>query len=363
MTETMFLPIRPPLATPNRRGFLEIAAMATTALICPGGAAAQAGAWQNLDVTFAGDGGERLAGTLCLPARPARALAPAMLLIAGSGPTDRNGNQAPAHVTNLLLQCAELLASHGVASLRFDKRGVGPRSPPPADPAQQSEFFRFSHYVNDAAGALKALADHPGIDRDRIGILGHSEGGMIALALTQHPDIAVRPATLILASTPGRPADVVIRDQLEGLMEHRHTTPETQAAVLSQEEAITRSLKDRDALPETVPPGLKPLFPVNLTHFWHEQLNFSSETAARGYHGPVLILQGRDDHLVSADKDASALDRALGSRTASEHLLVVVDGVGHSLEVASGGDGVPQLARAAADAIEHWVEQTLKADT
>src|SRR5436309_15501621 len=71
------------------------------------------------EVTFAGAGGLQLHGTLVLPSGT-KGKAPGVLLLSGSGPTDRNGNQLPQIVTDLLKQIAERLAADGYASLRFD---------------------------------------------------------------------------------------------------------------------------------------------------------------------------------------------------------------------------------------------------
>src|SRR3546814_6556905 len=74
-------------------------------------------------VRFAGTGGIALAGTLTLPMDVTKPV-PAVLLLQGSGPTDRDGNQPPALRTDLLRQIADLLAARGIASLRYDKRGM-----------------------------------------------------------------------------------------------------------------------------------------------------------------------------------------------------------------------------------------------
>src|SRR5581483_6115473 len=76
------------------------------------------------EVTFAGAGGTSLAGTLLPPEANVHKRVPALVLVAGSGPTDRDGNQRPAIVTDLLKQFATALAKRGIATLRYDKRGM-----------------------------------------------------------------------------------------------------------------------------------------------------------------------------------------------------------------------------------------------
>src|SRR5688500_9758350 len=77
-----------------------------------------------LEVSFTGAGGLKLNGTVLLPSGGRDQKFPAVLLLPGSGPTDRNGNQPPVLVTDLLKQIADRLAAEGIASLRFDKRSA-----------------------------------------------------------------------------------------------------------------------------------------------------------------------------------------------------------------------------------------------
>ena len=131
----------------------------------------------------AGAGGAPLQGTLVLPARRVGP-GPALLLVQGSGPTDRDGNQPPALTTDLLSQLAGILAGFGIASLRYDKRGMHANAASlPREPAALREFMRFEHVVDDAAAMLAALRKRPEIDPAQAGLFGHSEGGSIGLAL------------------------------------------------------------------------------------------------------------------------------------------------------------------------------------
>ena len=130
-------------------------------------------------ISFQGKDGIPIAGTLVLP-EPANSdrLAPAVLLIQGSGPTDRDGNQPPNLQTDLLRQLADILAGAGIASLRYDKRGMHEnRDSFPKHQNELSDFFSWSAFVDDAHAAFAFLVTHPGIASDRVGVLGHSEGG------------------------------------------------------------------------------------------------------------------------------------------------------------------------------------------
>ena len=132
-----------------------------------------------------------LAATLLMPETPPRALA---LLIAGSGPTDRDGN-GPGLSTDSLKLLAEALAEAGIASLRGDKRGVAGSTEALRDEAE----LRFETYVEDAAAWLAWSEDRlPGPPRV---LVGHSEGALVAtLAAQRQPAQAL----VLLAARPGR---------------------------------------------------------------------------------------------------------------------------------------------------------------
>src|SRR5690606_20762943 len=113
-------------------------------------------------------------GTLLVP--PASGPVPIALLIAGSGPTDRDGNSAilPG-ANNSLKLIAEGLADSGIASRRYDKRGIGESAP--AGPNEVD--LRFDNYVDDAAAWVERLQADPRFSA--ITIIGHSEGSLIGM--------------------------------------------------------------------------------------------------------------------------------------------------------------------------------------
>jgi uncharacterized protein len=138
----------------------------------PDSAASAAPDPNGIEVATAG-----LSGTLRKPANAERP--PVVLLIAGSGPTDRNGNQA-GREPNELRQLADALAERGIASLRYDKRAVG-RSTVPA--SFREDALTIDSFVDDAAAWLTWLEQ-----RGDLGprfVAGHSEGGLIAILLAK----------------------------------------------------------------------------------------------------------------------------------------------------------------------------------
>ncbi|MEU8359318.1 alpha/beta hydrolase [Nonomuraea sp. NPDC048882] len=129
-----------------------------------------------IDMTVTADDGTPLAGTLTLPAGPGPY--PAVLLLHGSGPLDRDGNTRKAAM-NLGRPLADALAAAGIATLRYDRRGTG------ATPGAW-RAAGFTGNRQDAAAALRALSSHPAIRPEAVGVVGHSEGATHAMALAAH---------------------------------------------------------------------------------------------------------------------------------------------------------------------------------
>ena len=139
-----------------------------------------------------------LAGTLLGPESPADRAQPrpAALLISGSGPIDRDSNMRKLRI-DVMGQLARHLAAAGVVSFRYDKRGVGAS-------AGDYQATGFHDNVADAAAALETLRSRPEVDPDRVVVIGHSEGAVIATELAADvPDLA---GTVLLAgmATAGR---------------------------------------------------------------------------------------------------------------------------------------------------------------
>lgn len=309
------------------------------------------------DLAWEGTGGVSLAGTLTRPAGGGPA--PAFLLLAGSGPTDRDGNQPPQLVTDLLKDLAQALAGLGIASLRYDKRGVGAGARLlPREPAALADFARWENFAGDAAAAFRTLARHDGIDAARVGILGHSEGGLIALDLAASG--AVRPAALVLAATPGRPMARVLRDQLGRLGRAQGAPEEVIAAILDENDRILKDLADGGGYPSAIHPGLRGLYPPYLEPFWRSLAALDPAALAARHAGPVLVLAGREDVQVSADRDAGILAAALGaaSDAAGTRRLAVIAGASHNLKAVAGpadpGRAGP-IHREAAAALAGWL--------
>jgi len=151
-------------------------------------------------VTFDADG-TTFHGSLRTPEIPAVAAA---LLLPGSGPTDRNGNQ-PGIASDTLVRLADTLATHGIASLRFDKIGAGETGLGAYTPETVGEYG-FTDQVDHAEAAARLLAERTGVAPTDILVLGHSEGALTALALA---DRGVGDGFALLQPLPMRYLDLL----------------------------------------------------------------------------------------------------------------------------------------------------------
>jgi hypothetical protein len=248
-----------------------------------------------------------LEGTLL---RPAGAAPPVALIIAGSGPTDRNGNQ-PGLVNDHLRHLAAALAAEGIATLRTDKRGVAAS----AAAAPDESALTPQVYARDAAGWLALLDARP--DLGPVSVIGHSEGALIAtLAAQAHPV-----AALVLLAGAGEPADRLIARQLAaaGLPE-----PLQQASA-----AISAALQDGTPLP-AIPPALAPLYRPSVRPYlsaWF-RLDPAAELAQVPAGIPVMIAQGGTDLQVFPDQ----ADRLAAARPDAQVLRIA--GMNHILRPA-----------------------------
>ncbi|GIG87805.1 alpha/beta hydrolase [Plantactinospora endophytica] len=155
---------------------------------------------RDVDMTAIADDGLPLVGTLTLPAGPGPH--PAVLLLHASGRLDRDANTGSRLRMELGPPLATALARDGIATLRYDRRGVGAT-------AGDWRATGFADNRQDAAAALRALAGRPDIRPDAIGVVGHSEGAVHAMALGTRPEVA---AVVLLAGF-ARPGEEALRWQ------------------------------------------------------------------------------------------------------------------------------------------------------
>jgi pimeloyl-ACP methyl ester carboxylesterase len=310
-------------------------------------------------VQFAGSDGAMLAGTLLLPLWSELQKVPGVVLVAGSGPTDRNGNNplVPERI-DLLKLIAELLARAGIASLRYDKRGIGGSTPRPAGPLEvQEQFFAWDNFVGDVAAAHGELLRHDEIKPYATALLGHSEGGLLALAAAKALSAKTmgvrRLHGLVLAATPGRPLADIVRAQISrNALSFADPAERTIAAILST-----------GRVPADLPRDQQVLFPLHAGLFLQSALAFDPTKALKELDLACLIVQGAADRQVVPMADVQPLIDALGQRTAHGE-AVIVPGVSHNLKFITwptdpGFSG--PLAPAVADKLVSWLRPLLGA--
>ncbi len=279
-------------------------AMLMMAVVLAG--AAHAAPATEREVTIGADS-DRLYGSLLTPEawRPG----PAVLIIAGSGPTDRNGDSAMAGVrpANLKL-IAQTLADAGVTSLRYDKRGIAKSAP-----AMKSEAdLRFTDAVDDAATFASLLKIQPGVTC--VILLGHSEGALIAALAAQK----VEACGVIEVAGPGRPFGVVLREQL--------AAQKLPAALAAQMETALTDLEHGRTFANI--PGLEALFRPSVQPYLISEITIDPAKALAAVKAPALILQGDTDLQVSVQ------DARLLAAARPDAKLVIIPGMNHVLKVA-----------------------------
>ncbi|MEV4364090.1 hypothetical protein [Nonomuraea sp. NPDC049625] len=211
------------------------------------------------EVVFTVDGTATY-GTLHVPAHRAGQRLRAALLLPGSGPTDRDGNQ-PRTSPNTLAQVADVLDSDRVATLRFDKYGTGRTGLGAYH--DHPEKLDYPAFVRQAKAAYESLRDQPETDPHALMVVGHSEGAMTALLLggTVHP----RPPGLALLQPQAiRMLDLValqLHAQIAEATRQGQFTPEQQRAIDAAIDAAVTALREhRPVDPTNLPPAIAKLF-------------------------------------------------------------------------------------------------------
>ncbi|MGH9522391.1 MAG: alpha/beta hydrolase family protein [Terriglobales bacterium] len=278
--------------------------MLTLATVYPAHAA------QDVEVSV-GDGMGSLHGSLLMP--DGAASVPAVLMIAGSGPTDRNGNSTIAGVRpNTLKLLAQGLAAQGIGSLRFDKRGIGAS----AGAMTAEGDLRFETYVDDAIAWETFLGAQKRVSC--VTILGHSEGALIgALAAAKTKNIC----GFVSISGAGRSAPDVLAAQLSA---QHGGLPQP---LLGQALAVIATLKKGQTVADP-PPQLSALFRPSAQPYLISWFAYDPVKAIGSVSAPILIVQGTTDLQVSV-ADAKLL--AAGHPGAE---LALLDGVNHVLKSA-----------------------------
>ena len=247
---------------------------------------------------------------------PSKAGAPVILMIPGSGPVDRDGDSPQGLKAASLKLLAEGLAANGIATVRVDKRGMYASAAATPD----ANAVTISGYADDVHSWVSSIRHQTGAKC--VWVLGHSEGGLVALAAGRDgSDIC----GLILVSAAGRPMGAVLSEQLK-------SNP-ANAPILGQAlSAISELEAGRHVDPATLNPVLLPLFRPAVQDFLIDEMALDPAKIIASFHKPVLILQGERDIQVGVE-DARLLKQAN-----PEAKLVLLPDTNHVLKTVASDD-------------------------
>ena len=252
-------------------------------------------------------------GTLELPAKAFPV--PVVLIISGSGPTDRNGNSpALPGSNNSLKQLAAGLAERGIASLRYDKRGIAAS----AKAAGSEQDIRFTDFIDDAKSWIEKLKTDARFST--VTVAGHSEGSLIGMVAAHE---AGADGFVSLEGAGRRPRAVIV-EQLTGQL------PEE---TIAQADTIM-GLMEAGTVPDStykVPPILYALFRPSVRPYMVSWFKYDPAVEISKLTIPVMIVQGTTDVQVS-QKDADAMAAGLPAAK-----VLVVEGMNHVLKEAPPG--------------------------
>jgi hypothetical protein len=317
-----------------------------------------------------------LHGTLTVPG--GEGPHPAVLLISGSGPQDRD-ETIFGHRPFLVL--ADHLSRHGLAVLRYDDRGT-------AESTGTHATATTADFADDATAGFRFLQGRPDIDPDRIALLGHSEGGLIApLVAAAEPDVAA----IVLMAGPGVPGREVLELQQRLILEASGATPEKIATARAhQETALAIATADLDSLTraERLADHMRSAYAALsdeeraavgdadtyvranvrqlLTPWMRWFLEHDPAPVLREVRCPVLAVYGARDVQVDADQNLPAVAAALDAGGNPDHTEVVLPDLNHLMQTARTG-GLDEyamieetLAPAFLDTVTAWLRSRLE---
>lgn len=235
---------------------------------------------------------------------------PIMVIIAGSGPTDKDGNSdVMAGHNDSLKMVAQSLAEQGIASIRYDKRGIGDNR----SLMTKEEDVRLDDFIEDAA----AFADWAKKESrfNKVGIIGHSEGSLVGMVAAKKAETDL----FVSLAGMGRPMDVVLKEQLKEALPE-----ELQQRAFD----ILDQLKAGHAVKD-VPQELAAVFRPSVQPYMMSMMSYDPVDSLKQLSIPILIINGdRDLQVVPAD--AEALHEAK-----PESKLVIVPNMNHVLKDSS----------------------------
>ena len=258
--------------------------------------------------------GGNLGGTLALPKPFKRG--PVVLLIAGSGPTDRNGNNPFGGDNNGLQYLAHHLAAYGVACLRYDKRGIGASK----FVGMPKDSMRFEDYIADAAACIAFLRQDKHFTK--VIVVGHSEGSLIGMMAARG-----RADAFVSIAGAGLPAAELIKEQLQSLSFSELATTSAKLDSLAAGQRV-HVVSDTDAMN----------FPPSVQQYMMSWFSHDPRVEIARLDIPVLLIQGTRD-LQVRESHGRALLAAQPRAT-----LYLIEGMNHVFRIVDSDDRYANLA-------------------
>ena len=276
--------------------------------------------------------GFNLAATITKPPN-ATGPQPALVLIAGSGPTDRDETVAGIPVFG---QIARDLVNAGFIVVRYDKRGIGMSG-------GRAESATIADYAEDARAVVLWLERRKDVDKERIGAVGHSEGASVALLVAGRERDKV--GALALVAGPSTNGSVVVLEQQKLLLSKMPIDDAQRAEKVALQEKINNAVIKGTGWSELPDAARK----VADTPWFYSFLTFDPERAMRDTRQPILIAQGELDTQVLPHHADKLAELARARKTKAEVELVKIPGVNHLMVPAKTGD-VSEYASLGSDA-------------
>ena len=317
--------------------------------------------YQSADVSFRNEkAGITLAGTYTLPADMGPF--PAVVLLTGSGPEDRNETYQ-GHQPFAVL--ADYLTRQGIAVLRFDDRGVG-------QSGGTLKGTTSADYATDAQAALAWLRAQPGIRKNQVGLIGHSQGGTAAIGAAGQ---ASGPDFVVLLAAPGLPGDELIVQQSLALARLQTTDPAQLASTEKMQRAMTQIIQKTPgdaqaqsqlllyyaAISPQLAAQVKPQLPMLTSPDYRHLLADRPALTLAKVRCPVLALGGSKDVQVPTTRNLAATAAGLKAAGNRDVTVKELPGLNHLFQTAPTGAPAEYatieetFAPAALQAIGDWI--------
>ena len=261
------------------------------------------------------------------PPAPGKAPAyklPAVILVAGSGPVDRDETVAGISV---FAQLANSLADAGFIVVRYDKRGVG-------QSGGRDESATLQDYADDVRAVVEFLRKRKDVDPYRVALVGHSEGGLVAMQAAAGAG-AKKVAAVALLAAPGTTGGELVLEQQRYLLDRMKLPDgEKQSRIDLQQkiQAAVVSGRGWEGIPEAYRKQAE-------TPWFRSFLTFDPPKVINKVEQPVVIVQAERDRQVSSPRHGQLLlDAARGRKKQPDASLVTIDGVNHLFVPAETGD-------------------------